>query len=262
MIFDPAGQGQADPVDLRGGARAPRRFIGWQTFFDFGPTFTDGPGNPNPAIRPNKLIDTHDLHPAVPSAGRSDRSGRPRIRSHCRSGTCSVTSPGHSRLARASPGKSNVPVLSKRDLSDLKHFGLGLDESTPLWFYALKEGQRHGKVACVWGRLVAASWGKSSSGCCNSTSVPIWRPIRGGNRRCRTGVVKSPATSRWSTFSPLPAWIPSAAVSKSGGIDGHSPSRFRGPRRWRGPQRNQGMSLVGFTPPAARPPPAHTGAVW
>ena len=36
MIFDPAGEGQRDPVDLRGGARAPRRFIGWQTFFDFG----------------------------------------------------------------------------------------------------------------------------------------------------------------------------------------------------------------------------------
>jgi hypothetical protein len=29
MIFDPAGEGQRDPVDLRGNARAPRRFIGW-----------------------------------------------------------------------------------------------------------------------------------------------------------------------------------------------------------------------------------------
>jgi hypothetical protein len=36
------------PDDLRGGARAPRRFIGWQTFFDFG----DG------ALRPNKKIHT------------------------------------------------------------------------------------------------------------------------------------------------------------------------------------------------------------
>ena len=48
MVFDPAGEGQADPVDLRGGARAPRRFIGWQTFFDFG----DG------EVKPNKKIDT------------------------------------------------------------------------------------------------------------------------------------------------------------------------------------------------------------
>ncbi len=48
MIFDPAGEGQADPVDLRGGARKPRRFIGWGTFFDF------GDGN----MRPNKAIDS------------------------------------------------------------------------------------------------------------------------------------------------------------------------------------------------------------
>ena len=40
MIFDPAGEGSPDPVDLRGGARAPRRFIGWQTFFDFGGAYS------------------------------------------------------------------------------------------------------------------------------------------------------------------------------------------------------------------------------
>ena len=37
-----------DPNDLRGGFRAPRRFVGWQTFFDFG----DG------EVKPNKRIDT------------------------------------------------------------------------------------------------------------------------------------------------------------------------------------------------------------
>ena len=37
-----------DPADLRGGCRAPRRFVGWQTFFDFG----DG------EVKPNKRIDT------------------------------------------------------------------------------------------------------------------------------------------------------------------------------------------------------------
>src|SRR4029453_3408211 len=36
MIFDPAAESEADPLDLRGGARKPRRFIGWQTFFNFG----------------------------------------------------------------------------------------------------------------------------------------------------------------------------------------------------------------------------------
>ena len=48
FIFDPRAEGQADPGDLRGGARAARRFVGWQTFFDFG----DG------EVKPRKLIDT------------------------------------------------------------------------------------------------------------------------------------------------------------------------------------------------------------
>ena len=79
MIFDPAGEGQADPVDLRGGARAPRRFIGWQTFFDFGKQFTDGPGElPLHSGNPAEQADRHaHLHPAVPSATRRDRVGRP-----------------------------------------------------------------------------------------------------------------------------------------------------------------------------------------
>lgn len=47
MIFDPKATGP-DPDDLRGGFRAPRRFIDWQTFFDFG----DG------QVKPNKRIDT------------------------------------------------------------------------------------------------------------------------------------------------------------------------------------------------------------
>jgi hypothetical protein len=51
FIFDPAGETQADPVDLRGGARAPRRFIGWQTFFDFG-------GDQSVHVRSPKIIDT------------------------------------------------------------------------------------------------------------------------------------------------------------------------------------------------------------
>jgi hypothetical protein len=51
MIFDPAGEGSVDPIDLRGGARASRRFVGWQTFFDFGGALTAD-------TRPNKKIDT------------------------------------------------------------------------------------------------------------------------------------------------------------------------------------------------------------
>jgi heme peroxidase len=36
LIFDPAASDPDDPDHLRGGRRAARRFIDWQTFFDFG----------------------------------------------------------------------------------------------------------------------------------------------------------------------------------------------------------------------------------
>jgi len=47
FIFDTSAP-TTDPDDLRGGFRAPRRFVGWQTFFDFG----DG------QVKRNKRIDT------------------------------------------------------------------------------------------------------------------------------------------------------------------------------------------------------------
>jgi hypothetical protein len=48
LLFAPGQVGVSDPGDLSGGARAPRRFVGWQTFFDCG----DG------EVKPNKQIDT------------------------------------------------------------------------------------------------------------------------------------------------------------------------------------------------------------
>jgi hypothetical protein len=47
MIFDPADEGSPDPMDLRGGVRALRRFIGWQTFFEFGSAY-------GAEVKPNK----------------------------------------------------------------------------------------------------------------------------------------------------------------------------------------------------------------
>lgn len=143
MIFDQSGEGQSDPVDLRGGARARRRFIGWQTFFDFGPTFTDGPNNPNPAIRPNKLIDTKISSPLFDlpvgaiagGVGRGDPVALPQ-RNLLRQVTWGMPS-GQSiaRLMRA-------PVVPSDDevLKELRQYRLNLDDSTPLWLYVLREG--------------------------------------------------------------------------------------------------------------------------
>jgi hypothetical protein len=142
MVFDQSGEGQSDPVDLRGGARARRRFIGWQTFFDFGPAFTDGPGNTNPAIRPNKLIDTKISSPLfdLPVAtiaggvGRGDPVSLP-ARNLLRQVTWGM--PSGQSLARL----MRVPVVPSSDevLRDLRQYRLNLDESTPLWLYVLRE---------------------------------------------------------------------------------------------------------------------------
>jgi Animal haem peroxidase len=154
MLFDPAGEGQDDPVDLRGGARAPRRFIGWQTFFNFGPTFTD-PNSTNPAIRPNKLLDTKLSTPlfhlplgAIPAPGGPTSLAQRNLLRHV---TWQLPS------GQSIAGAMNVPALSREDLSELRELGQALDGSTPLWYYVLKEAEVMAGGLClgpVGGRIV------------------------------------------------------------------------------------------------------------
>jgi hypothetical protein len=147
MIFDPSGEGQSDPVDLRGGARARRRFIGWQTFFDFGPTFTDGPGNSNPAIRPNKLIDTTISSPLLRLPIGTIAGGVPGdiislpSRNLLRGITWGLPS-GQSIARRiGAPELNGANDAFLRDLRDYDgRERLNLDDSTPLWLYCLREG--------------------------------------------------------------------------------------------------------------------------
>ncbi|GAA2622942.1 heme peroxidase family protein [Actinomadura fulvescens] len=135
FIFDQAGQGQADPVDLRGGARAPRRFIGWQTFFDFG----DG------QVRTNKRIDTKLSTPLFNLPLQTIPSGDPPTslaqRNLLRHLTWSL--PSGQQLART----MGIPTVST---SELATFGIGLESNAPLWYYVLKEGEALGD-----GRLLA-----------------------------------------------------------------------------------------------------------
>jgi hypothetical protein len=169
FIFDPAGQGQADPVDLRGGARAPRRFIGWQTFFDFG----DG------QMRRNKIIDTRLSTPLFNLPLGTIGDGQPPTSLATRNLLRHVTwsQPSGQAIAR----EMGVPVVDRSHFADLAGYGLGLDRNTPLWFYVLKEafvetgGQRLGSVG---GRIVGevflgllqldrGSWVRTR---------PTWRP--------------------------------------------------------------------------------------
>jgi hypothetical protein len=172
MIFVPDGEqddpNNPDPKDLRGGARARRRFIGWQTFFDFGPQFTDAPGNPNPALRPNKRVDAllstplyHLPLQTIAGAVPGDIISLAQ-RNLLRGVTWSL--PSGQEIAR----KIGAPVLDARndaflrdvqEISDSFDRGLDLGFSTPLWAYVLNEGFRLGgngnHLGPVGGRIVA-----------------------------------------------------------------------------------------------------------
>ena len=152
MIFDPAAEGQPDPVDLRGGARASRRFVGWQTFFDFGLLEANGSGAR--AVKPNKLIDTKISSPLfhlpiATIAGTETGVTALAQRNLLRHVTWQL--PSGQSLAR----EMQVPALSGDDLSDLKPFGLA--ESTPLWVYVLREAhvmESGARLGPVGGRIV------------------------------------------------------------------------------------------------------------
>jgi hypothetical protein len=152
FIFDPAGEHQPDPVDLRGGCRARRRFIGWQTFFNFGVV-----ENVNLAqhVRPSKKIDTKIstplFHLPIGAIASGDRPLSLPERNLLRHLTWSV--PSGQSLANA----MRITPLSSRQLSELRQFGVGFDQSTPLWYYILKEAEIAGgtRLAGVGARLIA-----------------------------------------------------------------------------------------------------------
>jgi hypothetical protein len=126
--FDP---NDPDPADLRGGKRAPRRFVDWQTFFNF------GDGN----FRPNKKIDTklssvlmHLLGsrgpaPGMPADGVQSLASRNLMR-HVNFGL-----PSGQAVARL----LGEQILTPDQLAELKPYDM--DRSTPLWVYILKEAQ-------------------------------------------------------------------------------------------------------------------------
>jgi hypothetical protein len=152
-VVVPDGQNPtSDPGDLRGGFRSPRRFVGWQTFFDFGGAYTAD-------VRPNKVIDTILSTPlfALPTSAIAHVPGSPgpislAQRTLLRHLTWSL--PSGQRIAAA----MGVDRLSRADLADFGAYGHNLDTSTPLWLYVLREADLMnggGFLGPVGGRLVA-----------------------------------------------------------------------------------------------------------
>jgi hypothetical protein len=141
LIFDPTLPTGTGPDDLRGGRRAPRRFIDWQTFFDF----ADG------RVRNNKLVDTKLSSVLFSLLGQL--TGEPTslaARNLLRNLALKVPSGQH--VANA----MELPTLSEADLDDLVPFHL--HNRTPLWFYVLREAEvaaDGNHLGPVGGRIVA-----------------------------------------------------------------------------------------------------------
>lgn len=144
--LDPSAENK-DPNDLRGGKRAPRRFVDWQTFFDF------GDGN----FRPNKKIDgklssvvmllpgSRGPAPGLPADGVQSLASRNLMR-HVNFGI-----PSGQAIAR----RMGVPALTPAQLDALRPFDM--EKSTPLWYYILKEAElmENGiRLGPVGGRIV------------------------------------------------------------------------------------------------------------
>jgi hypothetical protein len=129
FIFQSDNPQPEDPVDLRGGARAPRRFVGWQTFFDFG----DG------EVKPNKLIDTRISTPLFDLPLSTIATGEPPTSLATRNLLRHITwsQPSGQDIAAA----TGAAPLAAGDLAELQGYGVGLERSTPLWYYILKEAE-------------------------------------------------------------------------------------------------------------------------
>lgn len=147
FIFDDsADPNDPDPNDMRGGKRAPRRFIDWQTFFKLDENF-----------KPNKRIDSKLSTPLMLLPGsRGPAPGLPNdwvqslasrnLMRHVNYGI-----PSGQTIARV----MGVQVLPPEQLADLAPFGM--DRNTPLWYYILKEAEvfENGlRLGPVGGRIV------------------------------------------------------------------------------------------------------------
>ena len=171
-----------DPNDLRGGKRASRRFVDWQTFFDFG----DGQS------KPNKLIDTALSSPLFALTSPAlNMQANPRSlaqRNLLRHLTFELPAGQHVAAVMG------ISPLARADLADLRP--LGFDTRTPLWIYVLREAQvkQGGKtLGPVGGRIVAEVFIGLLQGDRMSypRQDPQWTPTLGqGNDYTMTNLLK------------------------------------------------------------------------
>jgi hypothetical protein len=152
LVFNPAEPDFSGPVshdraDLLGGYPAPRRYIGWQTFFDLG----DGQVKNNKKIDPtiSSVLFTLPL-PAIAPHTQTSPTVLPQ-RNLLRQLTWGL--PSGQAIARA----MRAPRLTSADLSDIGAVHSPFARSTPLWYYILAEAATMGggeHLGPVGGRIV------------------------------------------------------------------------------------------------------------
>lgn len=172
MTFDPSQMGVDDPADMAGGHRAPRRFIGWQSFFDFGV----GPITPSKQINTRISTPLFQLPMGVISSERGEPIGPTSLatRNLLRHITWEI--PSGQEIA-AEMGES---PLSAADLSDITDVAPILAGRTPLWLWVLREAELiadGAHLGPVGGRIVAEVLiGLIELDPASMMSDPGWRP--------------------------------------------------------------------------------------
>jgi hypothetical protein len=147
MIFSETPTPTNDPDDLSCSVRAPRRFIDWPTFFDF------GDGNVKPGKKIDTTISTALFRLPGTVVGNPNATSNPSSlaqRNLLRHLTFSL--PSGQRVAKA----MKIDPLPKDKLAKLAQWGL--DDNTPLWFYVLQEAESDAsgeRLGPVGGRIVA-----------------------------------------------------------------------------------------------------------
>jgi hypothetical protein len=123
--------------------------VGWQTFFRF-------PGAQAANVRPSKSVDTKISTPLFNLPLGAIASGQPPTslpqRNLLRHLTWSIPS------GQAIANEMGIPPLITGDLYELAQFDAGLERSTPLWYYVLKEAELRANGAELTGvaaRIVA-----------------------------------------------------------------------------------------------------------
>jgi hypothetical protein len=153
LVFDPSAPEFSGPVnydrdDLLGGFPAPRRYIGWQTFFDLG----DG------QVKNNKKVDTTISSvlftlpvPAIAPHTQTSPTVLPQ-RNLLRQLTWGLPS------GQAVAQLMGVNALTAADLSDIGSVYAPFASATPLWYYVLAEAKIVSgglSLGPVGGRIVA-----------------------------------------------------------------------------------------------------------